>query len=198
MSIKKDKKPILVKFSIGQTTGDENVSVYEDWNIIYSLTKSIFSSFSHEPFGTEEKFDLTIILEANPITRKINEKSIFLIEEYPTNNNSKGNFRIKKIFPEYLGLIRIGLESIKGNSYQSLYYLNGDEIYSYQLNYDNNTNMGYIDKYAIYPFSTSTKIWTSEPINKDDDVDRISFVSEKNIGIIDRYKTFKQLSFKVV
>lgn len=196
MSVKKDKLPLLVKFSVAQTTGDKNVSVYGDWRVIYRTNKSVASAYLHEPYGTEERFDLTILLDANPITKQINEKSVFLIDEYPTDMNVKGNYRIKKIFPEYLGVIRIGLESIEGNSFKSLYYLDGDKILSYQLNYDSSTNIGYIDKYANHPFSSSTKIWLTEPVDKDDELDMLSFVSERNVGIIDNLKVFKALTFR--
>lgn len=195
MAVKKDKLPLLAKFSVGQTTGDMNVSVYKGWQILYRSDKSIKSSFFHEDFGTEENFDLMILLDANPITKQITEDTVFLINEYPTDMNSKGNYKVKKIFPEYLGVIRVGLESIKGISYKSLYYLDGDNIYSFQLNYDNATNTGYIGKYIKHPFTTSTKIWLTEPLDKDDDLDTVSFVSERNIGIIDRLKVFKELKF---
>ena len=195
MPVKKDKKPILVKFSIAQTTGDKNVSVYGNWNVVYITNKSTGSFFDREVYGQDEDFDLVILLEANPITRQVDEKSVFLIDEYPTRNNEKGNYRIKKIFPEYLGLIRIGLESVEKISFQNLYYLSGENIYKFQLNYDRETKKGYIDKDIQHPFSTSTIIWTTEPTNAEDTIDRISFVSEQNIGIIDRYKAFKELSF---
>lgn len=198
MSVKKDKKPLLVKFSLAQTTGDNNVSIYSDWNVIYISDKSINSAFYHEPYGSEKDFDLTLLLDANPITRQINDKSIFLIDEYPTLNNNKGNYRIKKIFPEYLGVIKIGLESIKGNNLQSVYYLNGENIYEYQLNFDRNTNKGYINKNISHPFLTATKIWSLEPTNNEDTENLISFVSEKNVGIIDRYKIFKELTFEEI
>lgn len=195
MPVKKDKIPLLVKISKAQTIGDENVSVYGDWQVVYMSDKSTNNSFSREPYGTEHDFDLTILLDAGPTTRQIVENSVFLINEYPTAANSKGNFRVKKVFPEYLGLIKLGLESIKGNSFRYLYYLDGDNIYSYQLNYDSSTNKGYINKNTAHPFATATKIWLTEPLDKDDSEDMITFVSEQKVGIIDNYKTFIEITF---
>lgn len=195
MSVKKDKKPILVKFSIAQTTGDKNVSVYGDWNVIFVTDKNIAGYFEREPYGQDEDFDLTLLLQANPITRQINEKSVFLVNEYPTNNNSKGNYKIKKIFPEYLGNIKIGLEIVDKISYRNLYYLSGEEIYKFQLNYDSATHKGYIDKDIQHPFTRNTIIWTTEPTNAQDTIDRISFLSQQDVGIIDSYKAFTELTF---
>lgn len=197
MSVKKDKKPILAKFSIAQTTGDKNVSVYGDWQVLYVTDKQLVGSFDRESYGQDEDFDLTLLLQANPITRQIDEKSVFLIDEFPTSNNAKGNYRIKKIFPEYLGQKKIGLETIDKISYRNLYYLSGDKIYNFQLNYDSKTHKGYIDKDIQHPFTTSTIIWTTEPTNAEDTIDRISFVSEQNVGIVDNYKAFKELAFRV-
>ncbi len=195
MSVKKDKKPILVKFSIAQTTGDKNVSVYEDWQVIYITDKNVSSFFDREYYGQDEDFDYTLLLDGNPITRRIDEKSIFLIDEYPTKNNVKGNYKIKKIFPEYLGKIKIGLEAVEKVPSQNLYYLSDGKIYKFQLNYDRDTKRGYIDKDANHPFTTQTIIWTTEPLNAEDTVNRISFLSDSRVGIIDRYKAFRELVF---
>lgn len=195
MSVKKDKKPILVKFSIAQTTGDSNVSVYGDWNIVYITNKALNSNFRNEVFGTEKDFDLTILLDANSVTRQIDNKSVFLIDQYPTKNNIKGNYRVSKIFPEYLGLIRIGLTSVEGQPSPKLYYLDGENIYMYQLNYDSETNVAYLDKNVSHPFTSESVIWKTEPLNSEDTIDRIKFVSENNVGIVDRYKAFKELTF---
>lgn len=194
-TIKKDKKPILVKFSIAQTTGDKDVSVYGDWNVIYISDKSNSGVIDRETYGQDEDFDMVIVLEANPITRQVDEKSVFLVDEFPTKNNKKGNYRIKKIFPEYLGSIRIGLETIEKIPYQNLYYLSGSNIYKFQLNYDSETMKGYIDKDIKHPFTTETIIWSSEPTSAENTVDRISFVSDRRVGIIDRYKAFTELTF---
>lgn len=198
MPVKKDKRPILVKFNIADKTGDTNACVYGDWQVIYMSDKSITSAYSREIYGTEEDFDLVILLDASPTTKRINEQSVFLINEYPTENNVKGNYRIKRLFPEYLGLIRIGLESIEGKSTQRLYYLDGENIYSYSLNYDRTNNLGYVGKYDVHPFAQATTIWKTEPLNSSDTVDRIQFVSETNVGIINNYKVFKQLTFSEV
>ena len=195
MSVKKDKKPILVKFSIAQTTGDKNVSVYEDWQVIYITDKNVSSYFDRENYGQDEDFDYTLLLDGNPITRRIDEKSVFLIDEYPTKNNAKGNYKIKKIFPEYLGKIKIGLEAVEKVVSQNLYYLNGEKIYKFQLNYDRDTKKGYIDKDSNHPFTTETIIWSTEPTDAEDLVNRVSFLSESRVGIIERYKAFKELSF---
>lgn len=198
MPVKKDKRPILVKFNIADKTGDTNACVYGDWQVVYMSDKSITSAYNREIYGTEEDFDLVILLDASPITKRINEQSLFLINEYPTENNIKGNYRIKRLFPEYLGLIRIGLESIEGKSTQRLYYLDGENIYSYSLNYDNINNLGYIGKYDVHPFTQATTIWKTEPLNSSDTVDRIQFISETNVGIVNNYRVFKQLTFSEV
>ena len=195
MSIKKDKKPILVKFSIGQTTGDKNVSVYGEWNVVYITNKSLDSRFRNEEYGTEKDFDLLILLDANSVTRQINEKSVFLIDQYPTNSNSKGNYKVSKIFPEYLGLIKIGLKSLEGQPFQKLYYLLDGNIYVYQLNFDTATNSGYIEKNLAHPFTENTVIWKTEPTNAQDTIDRIKFMGEQEIGLVDRHKQFKELFF---
>lgn len=195
MTVKKDKKPILVKISNAQTTINSNLSIYGNWSVVYMLEKAISGSFVRKDYGTEDEFDLTILLEANPITRQINSKSVFLINEYPTSANLKGNYRVKKVFPEYLGIIKIGLEYIEGQSIKRLYFANDENIYVYELNFDNATNKGYIDKHQSHPFSTDTKIWKTEPIDIDDTMNMINFISSRNIGIIDRYKAFTELTF---
>lgn len=195
MTVKKDKKPILVKFSEAQTTGDSNLSVYGDWTVVYMLEKAKSGYFKRRAYGTEDDYDLTILLEANPITRQVNSKSVFLIDEYPTALNSKGNYRVKKIFPEYLGTIKIGLEYIEGQNIKRLYFQQDENIYVYELNFDINTQKGYINKNQAHPFSTSTKIWSIEPLDADETENMLEFVSATNVGIVNNYKVFTELTF---
>lgn len=196
MAISRYKKPCLVKFSNGITVGDAEFSVSSDWTTIYYTTKSASGGYDRERYGTEENYDLVLILDNNNITKQINEGSIFLIDEYPTELNVEGNYKAKKISFTDSGKIIVMLNAKKGVKHRNLYFLKNDQLCSIQCNYDSQTNKGYFRKYETIPFTGNDTIWNIEPLTNEDSEGRIILVSQDNVGIVNDLKVFIELTFK--
>lgn len=198
--IREDYYPVLVKYVISTTVGNSEIANLSDWNIVYALKENPTGYVERLSYGMELDFDRIIIVDASEKARKIKNNSIFLVEEYPTCNNEKGNYHITKIFPEYLGKIMIALKSSKINALPRLYYLDSESngIYAYQLNFDKNTMKGYIGKYDDHPFTSSTKIWYREPINAGDNEYVVRFTAENRVGIVSNLRKYKELSFEYI
>jgi hypothetical protein len=195
MAVKKDKKPILAKFTQGVSVGSAEKSSFTDWTLIYYTRDSLSGGFVKEVYGIDDNFDLIIILDSNDITKQISRNTVFLINEYPTTLNKEGNYIVKKILKHDNGEIMVGLEKRKSTQHKNLYYAVSGEIYSVQLNFDNETMKAYTNKYEVVPFETGSVLWVYEPNDIDDSENRIIVTSVTEVGIIDNYKIFKEYSF---
>ena len=198
--IRENYYPLLVKYVISTTVGNSEMANFSDWNLVYALKENPTGYVERLSYGMELDFDRIIIVDASEKTRKIKPNSIFLIEEYPTCNNEKGNYIITKIFPEYLGKIMIALKASKINSLPRLYYFDSglNKICAYQLNFDKKNMKGYIGKYDDHPFRQGMKIWYREPINAEDTEYMVKFVSETLVGIINNLRKYKELVFEQI
>ena len=195
MAIKKDKKPILAKFTQGVSVGSAEKSNYTDWTLIYYTRDSLSGGFVKEVYGIDEDFDLIIVLDSNNITKQISGNTVFLINEYPTNLNVEGNYVVRKTLKHDNGEIVVGLEKVKSTQHKNLYYADSGKIYSVQLNFDNETMKAYTNKYAVVPFETGSVLWVYEPDDINDTENRIIVTSVTETGIVDNYKVFKEYSF---
>lgn len=197
MSVKYDKRPVLVKYPMGRSVGKTQNTVFGDWNVIYAEKNNPTIDVEREVYGKQSDFDMIITVDSNQLTKRIDDRCVFLIDEYPTEHFGTGNFRVEKIFPEFMGTINIGLKSKSGNSLPDLYYLGKDgEIYAYQLNYDSKTGYGYIDRYISHPFKDTEKIWLIEPQDKNDDNNLLEYVSEVPKGIVYNLNSYNRIEFK--
>lgn len=198
MISKNDAKPFLVKFVIGNNTDeDNNEPVYGNYQVLSGLISDPTGRIDANIYGLELNYDRVIVLNANDTTRQITENTVILIDEYPTKNFENGNYRIKRIFPEYNREIVIGLEKIGGIDTPFIYYYNGSSILSFQLNYDKTTKIAYVDRNRYIPFTTETVIWSKEPSSVSQTKNRIVLQSTEKVGVDDMHKYFKKLTFGV-
>lgn len=195
MAVRKNKKPILAKFTQGISVGSAEKSSFTDWTLIYYTRDSLSGGFNKEVYGIDDDFDLVIILQSNDITKQISENTVFLINEYPTSLNAEGNYVVKKILKHDNGEIVVGLEKRKGTQHKNLYYAVSGQIYSVQVNYDKDTMKAYTNKYTVVPFETNSVIWLYEPDSVEDIENRIMVTSVTEVGIVDNYKVFNEYTF---
>lgn len=192
---KKDSKPILVKFVVGNTTDSSPKPIYSEWNIISGLISDPNGYIVDNPYGMQQEYDRIIILNATDTSRQIINSTAILIDEYPTDNFKQGNYQIKRIFPEYNREIQIGLSKIEGINIPQIYFEKDGKILSYQLNYSNITNKGYIDRNRSIPFGTDTKMWKRKPTSVDQVEYRIVYKGQVQVGVDDMHLYFKELTF---
>nr|DAK86205.1 MAG TPA: hypothetical protein [Caudoviricetes sp.] len=195
MAIKKNKKPLLAKFTEGNSVGSAEVSSFSDWTLIYYVRDSLSGSFNKEIYGIEGDFDLIVMFESNAITKQISNDTIFLINEYPTSMNKEGNYVVEKIISHDDGEIIVGLSKRSAVNLKNIYYSKNGEIFSYQMNFDNDTLKGYVNKYLKVPFAVGDIVWLYEPDSAEDTENRIQLNEITNIGIIDNLKIFTEYSF---
>lgn len=194
----KDLKPFAVKFPAGGTTGSSPKKIYTEWQNCSGLIKENVNA-RLEMYGKEFDCDIVIKMNANDTSRKIGYGTVFLVGEMPTKAMENGNFYVKEVLPEYNGEIQVLLNRREGLSYPRIYYEANGEIMEYQLNFNNESLVGYVPKNSVLPFNKNTKIWYKiKPSSADDTNNRISLVSEINIGLVNWYNNFKKLTFKVV
>lgn len=195
MAVRKNKKPILAKFTQGISVGSAEKSSFTDWTLIYYTRDSLSGGFNKEVYGIDEDFDLVIILQSNDITKQISENTVFLINEYPTSLNTEGNYVVKKILKHDNGEIAVGLEKLKSTQHKNIYYADSGKIYSIQMNYDKDTMNAYTSKYSVVPIETGSVVWLYEPDGIDDVENRLIVTSVTEVGIVDNYKVFKEYTF---
>ena len=195
MAISKNKQPLLAKFTQGISTGSAEKAQLSDWTIIYYTRNSLSGNFNKEIYGITEDFDLIVVFSSNPITKQIAENTLFLVDEYPTNLNSEGNYIVKRIIKHDNNEIVVGCKKRKGMQYKNLYYNNNGQVYSYQINFDSETMRGYVNKYIQVPFSAGDILWLYEPDSAEDVENRIQLNSITNVGIVDNLLVFNEYSF---
>lgn len=195
MAVKKNKKPILAKFTQGISVGSAEKSSFTDWTLIYYTRDSLSGGFRKEVYGIDEDFDLVIMLDSNSVTKQISENTVFLINEYPTSINTEGNYVVKKILKHDNGEIAVGLEKRKSTQHKNLYYADSGKIYSIQVNYDKDTMKAYTNKYTIVPFEINSVVWLYEPESIEDTENRMIVTSISEVGIVDNYRVFNEYTF---
>ena len=195
MAVRKNKKPILAKFTQGISVGSSEKSSFTDWTLIYYTRDSLSGGFRKEVYGIDEDFDLVVVLDSNSVTKQISANTVFLINEYPTLLNSEGNYIVSKILKHDNGEIVVGLDKRKSTQHKNLYYADSGKIYSVQVNYDKDTMKAYTNKYAVVPFETNSVFWLYEPDSIEDTENRIIVTSVLEVGIVDNYKVFNEYSF---
>lgn len=196
MAVRKNKKPILAKFTQGISVGSAEKSMFTDWTLIYYTRDSLSGGFNKEVYGIDEDFDLVVIFQSNNVTKQISENTVFLINEYPTLLNAEGNYVVKKILKNDNGEIVVGLEKKKNNQHKNIYYADSGKIYSVQMNYDKDTMKAYTNKYSVMPFSKNSVLWLYEPNDIEDTENRIIVTAVTQVGIVDTLKIFNEYSFE--
>lgn len=196
MISKKDSRPILVKFPVGISKTNKTSKIYEEeWQIIYGLIGNNYGLVQRYLYGMEQQFDILITVNAGSISRRIDDDTIFMIDEVPTSNYPLGNYKVSKIYPEYNNEILIGLSAVSAVDVPKLYfYNNGIKLYT-QLNFDKNTNKAYIKKRLGLPFKVGEYVYTKEPSSEEQTENRLAFSSYKETGLDDKYRNFYELIF---
>lgn len=198
MISRRDSKPFLIKFINATQEINDRMPVYSGWEVVTGLISKLSGFVNGQMYGRELDYDLSIIVNATDISRRISESTAFLIGEYPTNLFIKGNYEVVKVEPEYNREIVIRLKKIEGIKIPNLYYTDGENIYSYQLNFDVNENKGYIDKNRLHPFTTETVVWSRKPKTIQQQTYRLRYLSQGEVGVSSQYVKFKELRFEAI
>ena len=194
MISKKDSKPILIKFPIGE--GSE--MIYDsEWTLIYGIIKET-GLFDKKIYGIDSDFDLIVVLNATPITRRINKQTIFLCENMPTNVYKNGDYSITYVRPEINGEILIGLKTKLDISIPRLYFYYNKSLLSIQINFDDAKNKAYIPKNQKLPFELGGFVYTKKPKTKSETENKLKLISTNKIGYSSQYTNFSELTFEVV
>ncbi len=194
MAISKFKKPILAKFSRGNSVdGAENTKTGE-WEVIYYTRSYQSGTVSKQLYGLDDNFDLVLTFDSNSITRQISENTLFLVNEYPTNLNESGNYTVKRVVQHDNNSIVVGLRKARGVEHKNLYYYDSGSLYACQVNYDSNTHKAYVDKYSTLPLQVGSVVWDYEPDDENDTENRYTVTTVTNVGIVDSLKVFKEIT----
>lgn len=195
---RKNKIPISIRLRHGL---DQNYQpAYIDWQTVFAKVIDTTGRNNYEEYGVEYDFDKVIKLEANDLSRQIDDFTLFCIDVMPYNNYlNYGEYIVKYKFPEKNGIITIGLERKNPISIPKLYYEKDNMIYSYDIDYNTQTKKGYISKGLYIPFDTTTTIWElQKPIDTTQTDNRIQLVSIQETGIDSSLTNFIQLNFEAI
>ena len=198
MAISKFKKPILAKFSQGNSVDSAEFSKLGDWTVIYYTRSYQSGSVSRQLYGLDDNFDLVLTFISNDITRKISENTLFLVDEYPTNLNTNGNYTVRRLVRHDNNEIVVGLKKQRGVEHKNLYYYDSGILYACQVNYDSSTHKAYVDKYSTIPLDVGSVVWDYEPDNQNDTENRYTVTSVTNVGIVENLNVFKEITLGVV
>lgn len=199
MISKRDSKPFLIKFPIGVSKTSKKEMIYQNnWQIVYGLVGDPSGRFASTVYGKEQNFDKMITLNAGSLSRQINSNTVFLLDNMPTDNYSKGDYSVSYIFPEYNGEIVIGLTKRQSISLPKLYFFTEMEQPLYfQLNFDSNEKVAYVSENEFLPIGMNQSVWESEPKSEDDANSRLIFKSKAKVGFTNNHKPFYKLTFEV-
>ena len=196
MISKRDSIPFKVKFPIGESDEDVKDMIYEDdWQTEYGLIKTS-GLFDKKIYGIDLDFDLVMVVNANPLTRRINKQCLFLVNDMPTNIFENGDYTPKHIFPEYNGEISIGLSKKEDIAIPRLYFAVGENILHIQINFDSETKKAYIPRTQTLPFKVGDYVWTRRPADSTQTEHRLKLTSTKVTGLSDNFIAFLELSFE--
>lgn len=198
MAISRYKKPLLIKFSQGNATGEQENSKLGSWQVAYYTRSAVSGSIQKQLYGLDDNYDLVVIFTANPITKQITENTLFLIDEYPTDLNSEGNYTARRVIVHDDNQIVVGLNKVRGVKHANIYYYDGGNLYACQVNYDSDTQKVYVNKYSTLPLVAGTAVWTSEPASEDDTTDAFTVSSVATVGIVSDLLVFKEISLTQV
>lgn len=196
MISKKDSKPFLVKFAkyVQRTTKQQTI-YKDDWQTLYALISDPKGAKVRHIYGTELDFDKLLTLNAGSVSRKIKENTVFLVDNYPTDTFKNGDYTVKYLFPEYNGEINIGLVKKSGIDIPPLYFYSNGELVYFQLNFDSETNTGYIGSNIDIPVFIGDYVWTKKPNNNDPTQNRLVLESIQKTGLDTQWKNFTKLTF---
>ena len=190
------RRPFIVRFPIGNSTGRGSEPVYSDNFVLHCEKGSRNGTVEKREYGTVALYDKEILVKANELTRNIGADTVFFIDEMPTSNNKYGDYVFEGKSDEVLGNFLIYLSKSKKNSYPKIFYLHHNgSVVSYQLNYDKKANVAYVPYDRFVPFGTNSKIWTKEPADIEDNTNRIVLKSTEQCGFTDTSRSHKKLVF---
>lgn len=197
MISKRDSKPILVKFPIGVLKSNKTDTIYEDnWNTIYGLVSDPSGSLMSFMYGNDLQFDKMITVNSGSLSKRIDYNTIIMIDNMPTQNYPLGDYKVKRIFPEYNGEIRIGLSKVEAVNMPKLYFFIGEQVLFTQLNFDNISNCAYISSKQAIPFELNSYVYTREPSSETTTTGRLKFTGYSKTGLDNGYKAFFKLTFE--
>ena len=196
MISKKDSKPILIKQAIGGKQTNKDDTIYENnWQVVYGLISEPSGTIYNREYGIEEVYDKVITVTATSKTRAIQDNTIVMLDDYPSSNYEYGDYDIARIFPEYNGEIRIGLNKREAIDMPKIYFAYNNAILYYQINYDNITKKAYIKNKFKLPFNVNDYVWTREPASSQSTSHRLRITKKSKIGFDSHFKPFYELTF---
>lgn len=196
MISKRDSKPFKIKFPIGITkTNKVDMQYQTEWKTVYGLVGEPNGSIYSRIYGNEFNYDKVIIVNAGVLTRSISYDTAVLIDNMPSNVFENGDYKIKYIKPEYNGEIVIGLNKIEPINIPKLYFMVGENVLYYQLNFDSSTLKAYIPKTSNIKFNIGDYVWTREPNPTNLQKNRLRLLNASKAGLGDGYKPFTELTF---
>ena len=200
MISKKDSKTFLIKQAIGGKQTNKDDTIYEsDWQVVYGLISEPSGSIYARIYGSEEVYDKVIVVNATANTRSFQNNTLIMLDDMPTVNYEYGDYDIARIYPEYNGEIRIGLNKRQAIDLPKLYFdADNNGILYYQLNYDRTTKKAYIKTRQPLPFSIGDYVWTRQPVDNTVTKHLMTFTSQTKIGFDDHYQPFYELTFEDV
>lgn len=192
---RKKKIPISVKMKEGLDLDFQ--PYYLDWQIVYAKVIDTTGRTNYQEYGVDMNFDKVIHLEANDITRAIDEFTLFCIDVMPYNNyNEYGEYIVKYKFPENNGIIIIGLERRNPISIPKLYYLKNNKVLAFDLDYSAENKTAYMNVGAYIPFDTNSIIWEKQaPEYTTQTNNRIKLIYTEQVGLDESYQPFAKLTF---
>jgi len=119
-----------------------------------------------------------------------------MLDDMPTENYEYGDYDIARIYPEYNGEIRIGLNKRESIDLPKLYFDNNDGILYYQLNFDSTTKKAYVKSRQPLPFKIGDYVWTREPANNEVTSHLLTFTQMSKVGFDCHFQPFYELTFE--
>lgn len=180
----KDSITIYYAYRKGIVDGEERFGALQSIDGVYISDRS--GTGDEDSFGTDRNYDIRLLIPQCEKTRYFDLYTKIWIYSTPKSNAEQADYRVTAEPYARDGQLYVFCESIAVNN-RELYYLDGDEIITVSVKLNENLGKFYTRTNMYLPIDKRTKIWMTEPDDKDSDEDLIAIKSKR---ITKRYNEY--------
>jgi hypothetical protein len=171
-------KPIYVAYALGNS-GDK--VGHEEPIRIHAQIEDVKSLVLREDVGFVPDYDRLILVPYGEKTQFIDEQSLLWISVEPNENRSNSDYKIERVGDVVDGNFILYCNSLTPNT-KPLYYEHKGTIYQIKVDFDSSNLVAILPINKYLPITSSTKIWTTKPINSETTKNLLRLGRKQTIG----------------
>lgn len=182
---RKDSQEIFYAYRVG--VRKDGLEVFGDVKSCLAQVSDLEGSSSPERYGSENNYDLRVIIDANPDVLLIDQYTRIWIYATPIDSTTEPDYYIVRT-PQYRnGQIYISCDKVAENS-ELIYFEHNGEILSTRVDFDFANSVFYTRPNMYLSIDETTKMWYAEPDDVDTQECLMTLVGVENQGRRIAYK----------